>query len=77
MEQKKRFDVIFFLIDRERIEKVERFYRKLRYSQMHSNPGATLKIPQFVNIKLKIPLNKTLKYKLYSQSKKEMKVSVV
>ena len=44
---------------------------------MHSNPGATLKIPQFVNIKLKIPLNKTLKYKLYSQSKKEMKVSVV
>ena len=31
---------------RERIEKVEHFYRKLRYSQMHSNPGATLKIPK-------------------------------
>ena len=46
MEQKKQFGVIFFLIDRERIEKVEHFYRKLRYSQMHSNPGATLKIPK-------------------------------
>ena len=45
MEQKKQFDVIFFLIDQERIEKVGHFYRKLRYSQMHSNPGATLKIP--------------------------------
>ena len=77
MEQKKTVWCNIILIDRERIEKVEHFYRKLRYSQMHSNPGATLKIPQFVNIKLKIPLNKTLKYKLYSQSKKEMKVSVV
>ena len=45
MEQKKQFGVIFFLIDQERIEKVGHFYRKLRYSQMHSNPGATLKIP--------------------------------
>ena len=44
MEQKKQFGVIFFLIDQERIEKVGHFYRKLRYSQMHSNPGATLKI---------------------------------
>ena len=47
MEQKKQFGVIFFLIDQERIEKVGHFYRKLRYSQMHSNPGATLKIPIF------------------------------
>ena len=46
MEQKKQFGVIFFLIDQERIEKVGHFYRKLRYSQMHSNPGATLKIPK-------------------------------
>ena len=46
MEQKKQFGVIFFLIDQERIEKVGHFYRKLRYSQMHSNPGATLKIPE-------------------------------
>ena len=46
MEQKKQFGVIFFLIDQERIEKVWHFYRKLRYSQMHSNPGATLKIPE-------------------------------
>ena len=51
MEQKKQFGVIFFLIDRERIEKVEHFYRKLRYSQMHSNPGATLKIPE-ITIKI-------------------------
>ena len=49
MEQKKQFGVIFFLIDRERIEKVGHFYRKLRYSQMHSNPGATLKIPVSFN----------------------------
>ena len=47
MEQKKQFGVIFFLIDQERIEKVGHFYRKLRYSQMHSNPGATLKIPVY------------------------------
>ena len=39
--------LIFFLIDRERIEKVDRFYRKLRYSQMHSNSGSTMKIPWF------------------------------
>ena len=45
MEQKKTVWCNIFLIDRERIEKVEHFYRKLRYSQMHSNPGATLKIP--------------------------------
>ena len=48
MEQKKQFGVIFFLIDQERIEKVGHFYRKLRYSQMHSNPGATLKIPHYI-----------------------------
>ena len=48
MEQKKQFGVIFFLIDQERIEKVGHFYRKLRYSQMHSNPGATLKIPECI-----------------------------
>ena len=46
MEQKKTVWCNIFLIDRERIEKVEHFYRKLRYSQMHSNPGATLKIPK-------------------------------
>ena len=40
----------FFLIDQERVKKVEHFYRKLRYSQMHSNPGATLKIPRFFNM---------------------------
>ena len=57
MEQKKQFGVIFFLIDQERIEKVEHFYRKLRYSQMHSNPGATLKIPCY---SLFFKKNKTL-----------------
>ena len=54
MEQKKQFGVIFFLIDQERIEKVGHFYRKLRYSQMHSNPGATLKIPSKSNCHSKI-----------------------
>ena len=47
-------DTYFFLIDQERIEKVGHFYRKLRYSQMHSNPGATLKIPKNSKYNLKI-----------------------
>ena len=55
MEQKKTVWCNIFLIDQERIEKVEHFYRKLRYSQMHSNPGATLKIPDNTN---DVPLGK-------------------
>ena len=64
MEQKKQFGVIFFLIDQERIEKVGHFYRKLRYSQMHSNPGATLKIPDSI----KYVINDALMY-LYENNK--------
>ena len=66
--KKKQFGVIFFLIDRERIEKVGHFYRKLRYSQMHSNPGATLKIPGICKNKFDFMLKQCNILTLYCQN---------